>query len=114
MMGVVLGAFLFGGGGYLVYNAYQPKSSEPTVTTTTKKATSSAKADETAGWKSVQVKKYDSPDYYSFELKYPPTWQLNKKEDTTYGTTTLTLSKNDYYLEIVQAGSGGVFCFFKC
>jgi len=28
IIGVIIGAVLFGGGGYLVYNAYQPKKAE--------------------------------------------------------------------------------------
>lgn len=45
LIGVIIGAVLFGGGGFLVYNAYQPKKEEPaqTTTPTTKTATPSSK-----------------------------------------------------------------------
>ncbi len=71
VIGAVIGAVLLGVGGYLVYNAYQPKSSEPTVTTTkkatpsAKPATPSAQKDETADWKTYTSK------LKVFEIKYP-------------------------------------------
>ena len=39
LIGVIIGTVLFGGGGYLAYNAYQFNKEEPTKTTTTAKTT---------------------------------------------------------------------------
>src|SRR3989344_2950632 len=80
LIGVVIGAVLFGGGGYLVYNAYQPKKEEPvqTTTTTPKTATPSAKTtpkeepkpkDETADWKIY------TSSQYNYSIKYPKDWK---------------------------------------
>src|SRR3990167_875717 len=80
IIGVVIGAVLLGVGGFLVYNAYQPKKEEPTIPTT-KKATSSAKPstpsaqkDETADWKT-----YSGSLYY---FKYPANWKVESEKGT--------------------------------
>ncbi len=74
---VVIGAVLLGGGGYLVYNAYQPKKEEPAQTTTTTKtatpsATTQTSKDETADWKTYTGSQ--------ISFKYPPSW---KEYDTS-------------------------------
>src|SRR3990170_5008628 len=82
LIGVVIGAVLFGGGGYLVYNVYQPKKEEPAqTTTTTKTATPSSKTttkeetpkDETADWKVY------SDSVLKFSIKHPKDWTVNTK-----------------------------------
>ncbi|OGY22760.1 MAG: hypothetical protein A2172_05320 [Candidatus Woykebacteria bacterium RBG_13_40_15] len=83
IMGVVIGAVLFGGGGYLVYNAYQPKSSEPTVTTTkkatpsAKPATPSAQKDETAEVASLTNSYTDT--FFNITFKFPTNWEKKSK-----------------------------------
>ncbi|MDP2720828.1 MAG: hypothetical protein Q8O75_02710 [bacterium] len=79
IIGVVIGAVLFGGGGYLVYNAYQPKE-EPAqnATTTTKTSTPSSTTkkeepkDETADWVLL------SNTQLGYSVKYPPTWKTKR------------------------------------
>lgn len=85
IIGVVIGAILLGIGGFLVYNAYQPKKEEPTVTTTkkvtssAKPATPSAQKDETADWK-VYTHKADG-----IKFKYPQDWKEdNSGSDAIY------------------------------
>ncbi|MEX0621474.1 MAG: hypothetical protein WD187_00560 [Candidatus Woykebacteria bacterium] len=76
LIGVVVGGVLFGGGGYLVYNAYQPKKEEPAPTsTTTKTSTPSSTTkkeepkDETDDWNLYKNKNF------GYQIKYPKNWK---------------------------------------
>jgi hypothetical protein len=82
LIGVLIGSILVGGGvGLLCYLLFQPKSSEPTVTTpkkatsSAKKATPSAQKDETAGWKTFTSTKF------GFKVKYPSEWKIAREID---------------------------------
>lgn len=82
IIGVIIGAVLLGGGGYLAYNAYQPKKEEPaqTPTTTTKTATPSTTTkeepkDETADWKTYK------DNFYNISYSYPENWEEKTKEE---------------------------------
>jgi len=110
----------FGGGGYLVYNAYQPKKEEPkqTTTTTTKTATPSAQKDETAGWKV-----YSDTDA-RFSIKYPDNWYYNdfkkytrdncKKEPGIVGGIVLSSTEKDLKCVIgVRGPTGKVLADFE-
>jgi len=99
IIGVVIGAVIFGGGGYLVYNAYQPKKEEPTsTTTTTKTATPSTTTkekeqskDETAGWKAYQNKEF------GYSIKYSEIYKQSGPDKETNDTNIYFQSK-DYKL----------------
>src|SRR3972149_10110846 len=100
IIGVIIGAVLFGGGGYLVYNAYQPKKAEPTQTTTTTKTatpsitTKEEPKDETADWKTYINKKL------AFSIKYPNGWSYIKENlNPTKGENPIE------YVSIAKKGS---------
>lgn len=88
LIGVIIGAVVFGGGGFLVYNAYQPKKEEPeqTTTTTTKTATPSsetatpsAKKNETTSWKTYTNKQF------GYQIKYPKNTTYTESEEKIKG-----------------------------
>ena len=120
IIGVIVGAVLFGGGGFLVYNAYQPKKEEPaqTTTPTPKTATPSTTPkekeepkpkDETADWKTYKGTKFavkHPTDWYSYD--YYANWDKltlkpagSGKEYYRYSAILATLSHfpnyNEYY-----------------
>jgi|SRR3990167_9253230 len=83
LIGVVIGAVLLGVGGYLVYNAYQPKKEEPAqTTTTTKTATPSATTPTTAthDWQTIkgEISKWQASGIYGFEFKAPKEFKITK------------------------------------
>jgi len=96
VIGVVIGTVLLGVGGYLIYNAYQPKSSEPTVTATkkatpsAKPATPSAQKDETADWDTFEDK------ILSYSVKYPMGWFVDPAKSWSGGVTNTGDNVTDF------------------
>ena len=106
LIGVVIGAVFLGGGGYLVYNAYQPKKEEPTqtTTTTTKTATPSATTqtskDETADWKVYTGK--------DFTFKYPQGYSVKVEVfDEQAGNTDYSITGSAGKVRFFNGGSYG-------
>lgn len=108
IIGVIIGTIVFGGGGFLVYNAYQPEKEEPvqTTTTTPKTATPSSKTapkeekpkpkDETADWKVYK----DS----EIQFRYPSNWKLTERNETKTGE--VNVASPDYSASSPGAEAG--------
>jgi len=72
LIGVVIGAIVIGLG-ILIWFLLQQKPSESTPATNPKTATTSAKKDETAGWKTF------TSTTFKYSIKYPAEWPVSKK-----------------------------------
>ncbi|MEX0616550.1 MAG: hypothetical protein WD231_01895 [Candidatus Woykebacteria bacterium] len=93
LIGVIIGAVLVGGGGFLVYNAYQPRKEEliQTTTTPTKTAMPSASKD-----KSGKCDTY-SNKVVGVEFKCPEGWFF--EETTIHEVKTVGLSDKPFDYE---------------
>ncbi|MEX0621476.1 MAG: hypothetical protein WD187_00570 [Candidatus Woykebacteria bacterium] len=78
LLGVTIGAVIFGTGGYLVYNAYQPKKEEPEQTTNIPKTATPSATPTDKDWQLVKGETTQDEDgkVYKFEFSAPKDFKV--------------------------------------